>query len=78
MPGRDGVSTLAALRELDPQIRACFMTGDAGRYTEQNLLDLGALTVFRKPFCLGELAAQLVSLTTPDRPFRRRAGSPLA
>ena len=27
--------------------------------------DLGALTVFRKPFCLSELAAQLAALTTP-------------
>lgn len=65
MPGRDGPRTLADLRELDPDIRACFMTGDAGRYTEQNLLDLGALAVFRKPFCLSELAAQLAALTVP-------------
>ena len=65
MPGRDGPGTLADLRELDPTIRACFMTGDAGRYAERDLLDLGALAVFRKPLCLSELAARLVAITTP-------------
>src|SRR5689334_9613247 len=49
MPGRDGPGTLTDLRELDPTVRTCFVTGDAGRYAEQDLLDLGALAVFRKP-----------------------------
>jgi len=59
MPVRDGPETLAALRELDPDIRFCFMSGDTGKYTEENLIALGALAVFCKPFRLNELARQL-------------------
>jgi CheY-like chemotaxis protein len=65
MPGRDGPRALADLRGVDPDVRACFMTGDSGPYTERNLLDLGAFAVFRKPFVLSELAVQLATLTTP-------------
>jgi CheY-like chemotaxis protein len=68
MPGRDGPRTLAELRGVDPGVRACFMTGEAGQYTDQNLLDLGAVAVFRKPFVLSELAVQLASLATPTDP----------
>ncbi|MDB5312372.1 MAG: hypothetical protein JWO38_6574 [Gemmataceae bacterium] len=63
MPGRDGPGTMAALRELDPQVRVCFMTGYAGRYTEQDLLSLGALV--QKPFRLGELAERLEGWAAP-------------
>ena len=62
MPGRDGPGTLADLRAFDPNVRACFMTGDAGRYTDQVLVGLGALAVFRKPLHLGRLAARLDGL----------------
>jgi CheY-like chemotaxis protein len=67
MAGRDGPQTLLALRELDPDARACFMTGFAGRYSEQDLLDLGALAVFMKPLRLGELARRLLSLLPSPR-----------
>ena len=83
MPGRDGPETLAALRDLDPHVRACFMTGDTGRYTTQGLLDMGALAIFRKPFRLGELAERLAELTPPADPeedlreTRRSDGSPV-
>lgn len=70
MPGWDGPDTLAALRESDPDVRICFMTGDAGRYTETDLLGLGALAVFRKPFRLGELADRLDQLmASPVEPY---------
>ena len=62
MPGRDGPQTLVALRELDPDARVCFMSGFAGHYTDQNLLDLGALDVFMKPLRLSELARRLLAL----------------
>lgn len=62
MPGRDGPQTLLALRELDPDARACFMSGFAGQYSDQNLLDRGALAVFKKPLRLGELARRLLAL----------------
>ena len=62
MAGRDGPQTFLALRELDPDARACFMSGFAGQYSDQNLLDLGALVVFKKPLRLGELAHRLLAL----------------
>lgn len=62
MAGCDGPQTLAALQTVAPDVRACFMTGNAGRYTEQNLLDLGALAVVEKPFGLDGLANRLKSL----------------
>jgi CheY-like chemotaxis protein len=34
MPDRDGPETLAALRELDPHVTCCFMSGDTGDYTQ--------------------------------------------
>lgn len=69
MPGRDGPETLAALRELDPHLRFCFMTGESGRYSDQDLLGLGALAVFHKPFTPGELVGPLTMITTPTDPF---------
>jgi CheY-like chemotaxis protein len=50
MPRFDGPHTLAALRQLNPEVVACFMTGSAGSYTEEDLLDRGAARVFCKPF----------------------------
>jgi two-component system OmpR family response regulator len=68
MPGRDGVWTLSALRSLDPRVQACFLTGDAGLYSEQELLDLRVQAVFHKPVNLGELADQLSRLMGRDGP----------
>jgi CheY-like chemotaxis protein len=62
MPTRDGPLTLAALREIDPELRCCFMTGDPGRYTEQVLRDLGATAIFWKPFRMSEVAQQIERL----------------
>ena len=68
MPGLDGPGTLAALREIDPRVRCCFMTGDAGHYADRMLADLGAAAVFRKPFRLREVAQRLMRLAgTIDR-----------
>jgi CheY-like chemotaxis protein len=55
MPELDGPDTLANLQEIDPGIICCFMTGDAGHYTERELLDRGASQVFAKPFDLAKL-----------------------
>jgi CheY-like chemotaxis protein len=62
MPGLDGPQTLAGLREVNPQVRCCFMSGDLGRHTEGGLRDLGAAAVLLKPFCLGEVARVLRQL----------------
>ena len=54
MPGRDGPATLADLRRQDPQVRCCFMSGDLGGYTENELRRLGTGAVLRKPFTAAE------------------------
>ena len=66
MPGVDGPATLAALRCLDPHVRCCFMSGDLGFHSPEDLFRLGALALFEKPLNLGELADAL----------RRVIGSP--
>jgi len=68
MPGLDGPQTLAALRQLNPQVRSCFMTGQAGHYSEEELLKLGAARVFLKPFQLAEMTqffSQLLGQAPP-------------
>jgi CheY-like chemotaxis protein len=62
MPGLDGPQTLAALQEITPQVRCCFMSGYLGRYTAEKLRALGAATVFAKPFQLAEVAHVLGEL----------------
>jgi CheY-like chemotaxis protein len=54
MPGGNGPETLAALREHDPQVRCCFMSGDLGGHTEDGLRRLGTGEVLRKPFTMAE------------------------
>jgi CheY-like chemotaxis protein len=55
MPGLDGPATLAALRELSPEVRACFMTGDPAAYDPERLQQHGAAYFIAKPFRLDEL-----------------------
>jgi DNA-binding NarL/FixJ family response regulator len=59
MPGLDGPKTLAALQELNPQIRCCFMSDDIGSYTAERLQNLGAAAVPWEPFHLAEVARVL-------------------
>lgn len=58
----DGPQTLAGLREISPDVRVCFMTGNPGQHTVQSLLALGAVAVLKKPFALAGLAANLKRL----------------
>jgi CheY-like chemotaxis protein len=64
MPGQDGPQTLAALQELNPLIRCCFMSGDLGGYTAERLRHFGAATVIQKPFRLAVLAQLLAGLAS--------------
>ena len=50
MPGLDGPATLVCLKEINPRVRCCFMSGSTGKYTSQELLDMGAAHVMMKPF----------------------------
>jgi CheY-like chemotaxis protein len=66
MPELDGPETLAALREHDPHVICCFMSGDTGKYTKERLMELGAALVVQKPFRLNELADQLKQVVVPN------------
>lgn len=55
MPILDGPQTAAALRQLEPELCFCFMSGHSGPYRHEQLLELGAARVFDKPFKLAEL-----------------------
>jgi DNA-binding NtrC family response regulator len=58
--GMDGPATLAALKEINPGVRCCFMSGYTGAYTVEDLLGMGALMVLQKPFdSLSSLAQSL-------------------
>jgi two-component system cell cycle sensor histidine kinase/response regulator CckA len=59
MPGLDGVQTLKALRQIDPAVRSCFMSGSLGDYRVSDLLDQGATCLFSKPFRLEEVTCFL-------------------
>jgi two-component system, OmpR family, response regulator len=70
MPPPDGPATLRALRMIQPDIPCCFMSGDLGEYTEEDLIGRGAARIFRKPFRLDLVAPELLSLA------RRSADGP--
>jgi CheY-like chemotaxis protein len=68
LPVQDGPDILRALRALRPDLPCCFMSGHTGKYTEEELLALGAARVFRKPFDLHAVAQALRQLLgTPER-----------
>lgn len=56
MPGVDGPQTLDALRELNHEVLACFMSGDTDDYEPDELVQRGAAYVIAKPFHLDDLA----------------------
>src|SRR5262245_2238357 len=59
MPVLDGPATLDALRGLNPEVLACFMSGDTGNYDPQELLRRGATSIVAKPFQINRLADHL-------------------
>jgi CheY-like chemotaxis protein len=63
MPDMDGPATYEALRQMDPDVRACFMSGNMGDHDPEELMRRGARRIFTKPFALNDLANALWSLT---------------
>jgi two-component system response regulator (stage 0 sporulation protein F) len=66
MPEFDGPQTLSALQQVNPHLRFCFMTGDPGRYTEDQLMARGADGILHKPFRAEDLA-QVMQKATQDK-----------
>jgi CheY-like chemotaxis protein len=71
MPGLDGPQTLAALRELNPEVLVCFMSGDTTGYEPDGLRQRGAACLIAKPFHLEDLAnvLRLVTQGVPAGPL---------
>ncbi len=60
MSQMDGPRTLEVLRGIDPNVRCCFMSGNAGEYSVDELMGLGAVAFIPKPFAsLAEVARTL-------------------
>jgi len=80
LPDIDGRSTVEILREFNPDVLCCFITGSTSRSSEEKLLEGGTL-LLQKPFVASEASRILRHLL--DRkpsisragPFRRRYGS---
>jgi CheY-like chemotaxis protein len=68
MPGLDGPQTLAALRELNPEVLACFMSGPGTDSEREEWRRDGAADVIAKPFLLDQLANLLGRLVQGVRP----------
>ncbi len=69
MPCMDGLHFLAKLRELNPAVYFCFMTGESADYSRADLFATGADHVFQKPFpSLEDLAQEIHELATATRP----------
>jgi CheY-like chemotaxis protein len=68
MPGLDGPRTLDALRDLGPDIQVCFVSGDTGQYTPEELIRRGARAVFSKPFRITDLADAVLWMLSGEPP----------
>jgi CheY-like chemotaxis protein len=74
MPGMDGLDALEALRRLNPDVVTCFMTGNAGTYSQADLAQRGAAWVFTKPFRPDDVAVVLQHLTSASAQTRLACG----
>jgi DNA-binding response OmpR family regulator len=59
LPGPSGAETLAALRQINPGLQCCFMTGVLHHHAREALLALGACAVLEKPFGLVDVSQAL-------------------
>ncbi len=65
MPKFDGPWTLRALRQINPAVRTCFMTGFSAAYSQAELVDMGAARVLHKPFTMPAVAQALTEVAAP-------------
>jgi DNA-binding NtrC family response regulator len=78
LAGLDGPQTWAVLERLNPNLACCFMSGDLGHHTEEDLLRQRAARVFHKPFRLDEVVATLHQLFQQQRQANAAAVGGLA
>lgn len=69
MPEMDGPATLMALREIAPGLPCVFVSGHTGKYSEAELLALGAAAVLDKPNVFAALGPVLrAAMRRPQHP----------
>ena len=56
MPGVTGPQALRCMRHINPEVRACFMSGGMYSDAERRLAEVGSVRVLWKPFPLDEIA----------------------
>jgi CheY-like chemotaxis protein len=66
MPGVDGPTAWAQIRQINPRVPCCFMTGFSNRYSGADLLALGAVRVFEKPFRPDDILQTMAKLCRPQ------------
>jgi len=66
LPGLDGPETLEALRTINPDVAACFMSADGGLDAAGEPLTCDAALVLTKPFQLDHLVAALGRLVRSE------------
>lgn len=69
MPDPDGPATLDLLREIDPAVRCCFITGESVRYPDKDLAGRGVAFVLKKPFTMLQLVGTACRLLPSEAPF---------
>src|SRR5262249_7094473 len=62
MPLLDGPHALDAIRQINPTVRACFMSGDVDTAGREGLFQRGGTRVIEKPFRLELLGALLLGM----------------
>src|ERR1019366_4238123 len=60
MPGMDGPATLTALQKINPELKCCFMSASTGKYSTEELHNMGAAHVMTKPFVSLSLLTRLL------------------
>ena len=76
MPELDGPHTLEELRQIDPEVRCCFMSGSGSSlYPLHQLRQMGACCFFRKPLdmtmFLSQMRRQACLLASVRQPISR-------
>jgi two-component system response regulator AtoC len=65
MPELDGPQAFREMQQIAPDVRVLFMSGGSGKYSADDLLEMGALGLLAKPFeNLADVAAKLRRLAT--------------
>ena len=73
MPGMDGLSLLAALREVDPEVAVLVVTGYSSVENAVESIKAGAMDFIKKPFDQDELAIQVDRALEQVRVVRENA-----